>query len=518
MTSDRGSSRLRSDSLRAPSGTANPCTAPAIPAARCVLVGWGRTSPSGARLVRPASLEEAERIVGEPPQRGVIARGAGKSYGDAAQNAGGVALLLGPLASSAQLDAHAGTVRVGAAVTLAELLELSVPRGFTLPVLPGTAHVTVGGAVAADIHGKNHHRDSSIGAHILRLEVLTPSGIVEVERSTSKGRRVFDAVVGGMGLAGVILSAEIRLERIASGWMTTDTQKTVDLDDTMATLEALDTSRRYSVAWLDTSASGKRLGRGIVQGADHAEAEAVASSGRPVFPPITLGRRLGLVGFGLAPRGWPAEAEGIEIAPESYDPLGLVASLLEDLFSRWRLVRPATIAAFNTFWYRNAPKSRRGDLVPLGKFFFPLDAVGAWNRLYGKPGFLQYQFVVPYGSEGVIARALEELRSAKAYSPVSVLKRMGEPSGYPLSFPTPGWTLAVDVPVWVPGLRRVLDRLDEAVADAGGRVYLAKDSRMRPEVMARMYPRLEEWREARAELDERDAFESDLGRRLHMKG
>lgn len=497
-----------------PSNKAVRSTAP--PAIHCLLTGWGRTAPTASDIIRPASLDECFRLVEDPPERGVIARGAGRSYGDAAQCAGGAAVLLNSIAHRVAFDPVSETVEAGAAVPFAELVEHLIPRGFFLPVVPGTAHVTVGGAIAADIHGKNHHRDSSIGSYVEFLRLVTGSGVIEADPVSD--RDVFGAVIGGMGLSGIVLEARLRLEPIESGWMTVDTEKTADLDETMAVLESLDGRRRYSVAWIDSSAQGGRLGRGIVQGADHADAASVLDSGRTVFPAPSLGRRIRLLEFGSSPQGWPDDADGIVTPAQIGDPVSSATYLVENLALALRPARPVTIATFNRLWYKKAPKKECGALVPLGRFFFPLDAIGGWNRLYGKPGFVQYQFVVPHGRESVISHALAELAAAGAYSPVTVLKRMGPATGFPLSFPIPGWTLALDVPAGIRGLGRILGRLDEIVAEAGGRVYLAKDSRMKPELVGAMYDRLDEWRELRAKLDPACVFKSDLSRRLSLEG
>jgi decaprenylphospho-beta-D-ribofuranose 2-oxidase len=486
-----------------------------LPTTKCVLMGWGRTAPTAAYVVRPASIDECSALIEDPPTRGLIVRGAGRSYGDAAQNAGGCAVLLQSIARQVRLDIPNRRVVAGAAVSLAELIELLVPRGYFLPVVPGTAHITVGGAIAADIHGKNHHRDSSIGAHIDSLKVLTASGSIDADKTSDHD--VFAAVVGGMGLAGMIIEAGIGIEPIESAWMAVDTKKTSDIEETMAELESLDRKRQYSVAWVDSSARGRALGRGIVQGADHADAASVTECGKTPFYPFVLGSRIRLLEFGSAPQGWPEDAEGIIPPPESSDPVATAASICEELALALRPARPVTIASFNRVWYWRSPKNENDSLLPLAKFFFPLDGMPGWNRLYGKAGFVQYQFVVPDGSEVVIADALSQLVSIGAYSPVTVLKRMGPASNFPMSFPIPGWTLAVDIPAGIEGLGNVLARLDTLIAEAGGRVYLAKDSRMRAEMLSAMYGRLEEWQELRSKLDPQGIFESDLSRRLSLK-
>jgi decaprenylphospho-beta-D-ribofuranose 2-oxidase len=421
-------------------------------------------------------------VLARAGERGLIARGLGRSYGDAAQNAGGLVLDMTGLAQVKDLDLEADRVTVAAGVSIDELTRLLVPLGRFLPVVPGTGQVTVGGAIASDIHGKNHHRDGGFGAHVLELDVLTPAGErLKLEPGDPGG--AFDATVGGMGLTGIILEATLRLLRIETSRVLVDTDRAGDLDDAMARMEAGDASYRYSVAWIDCLARGSRLGRSILLRGDHAK---------------------------LA-----------DLEPRERDrPLAMPASrtLAAPPWAPGGLLRGSTLRAFNEAWFRRAPVVERGHVGGLRAFFHPLDAVRGWNRLYGPRGLLQLQFVVPFGQEGVVRAALERLSAARAPSLLSVLKRMGPRSGGQLSFSMPGWTLALDLPAGDGDLVGLLDQLDRRVADAGGRVYLAKDSRLRPELLSRMYPGLDRWREARARLDPASRMRSDLSRRLGLVG
>ena len=442
------------------------------------VTGWGRTAPTAARLIRPRTYEEAAAAVRDCGARGGIPRGLGRAYGDAAQNAGGAVLDMTGLDRIHAIDVDGGTVLCDAGVSLHRLMEVLLPLGWFVPVTPGTRYVTVGGAIGADIHGKNHHVSGSFARHVLSLELLTADGGV---RTVDRGTPLFDATAGGMGLTGVILTATVRLQPVETALMSVDTERAADLDDLMARLTATDHRYRYSVAWIDLLARGAATGRAVLTRGDHAPLDALPARARREPLVFRTSRLPAAPGF-----------------------------LPEGLLSR------ASVGLFNELWYRKAPRARRGQLQRISTFFHPLDGVPHWNRIYGRGGFVQYQFVVGHGREETLRRIVRRISARRCPSFLAVLKRFGRADPGWLSFPVPGWTLALDVPAGLPGLGAFLDELDEEVAGAGGRVYLAKDSRLRPELLAAMYPRLDDFRALRAELDPRGVFRSDLSRRLAL--
>ncbi|MGC9474305.1 FAD-binding protein [Streptomyces sp. WG4] len=444
------------------------------------VTGWGRTAPTAARLIRPRTYQEAADAVRECGARGGIARGLGRAYGDAAQNAGGAVLDMTGLDRVHAIDADGGTVLCDAGVSLHRLMEVLLPLGWFVPVTPGTRYVTVGGAIGADIHGKNHHVSGSFARHVLSFELLTADGRV---RTVDRGTPLFDATAGGMGLTGVILTATVRLQPVETALMSVDTERATDLDDLMARLTATDHRYRYSVAWIDLLARGARTGRAVLTRGDHAPLDALPERSRARRDPLAF------------------RTSRLPAAPD----------LVPDgLLSR------TTVGLFNELWYRKAPRVSRGRLQRISTFFHPLDGVPHWNRVYGRGGFVQYQFVVGHDRADALRRIVRRISEHRCPSFLAVLKRFGVSDPGWLSFPVPGWTLALDVPAGLPGLGAFLDGLDEEVAQAGGRVYLAKDSRLRPELLDAMYPRLADFRALRAELDPRGVFVSDLARRLHL--
>ncbi len=444
------------------------------------LTGWGRIAPTWARVAQPSDAEEVAALLASAPARGVIARGLGRSYNNAAQNDGGLVIATDRLNRIARLDPATGEVTCEAGVSLEQLMVAGLPSGWFVPVSPGTRQVTVGGAIAADVHGKNHHRAGSFARHVRWFDLLLPAGI-QVRVSPDRDPRLFWATAGGMGLTGIIVRAAIQLTRVETASVRVDTIRAADLDEAMSCLTEADGRYGYTVAWLDCLARGRHLGRSVVSIGDFAAATDVPASRRHDPLQFRPGSRL------RAPRTCPPG-----------------------------LVNKYTVALANEFWYRKAPRRRYGEIQSIGAFFHPLDGIRDWNTVYGPGGFRQYQFVVPFGAEHVLRSSLERISAAGAPSFVTVLKRFGPGDDGYLSFPLPGWTLALDFPARTPGLAGLLDRLDADVLAAGGRVYLAKDSRVSPEVFAAMYPRLADFRAVRAEVDPDGLLASDLSRRLGL--
>lgn len=451
---------------------------PAAEGRRAALTGWGRTGASVARVVRPADVPAASAALLGAGPRGATARGLGRAYGDAAQNGGGLVLDATAINYVGPIDAQGRVVAAGGA-SLAALIAPAIAAGWFLPVTPGTRHVTVGGAIASDVHGKNHHRDGTFTRHVESITLLLPSGETRMVTPESDAA-LFWATAGGMGLTGVILEARIRLTPAPTRFIAVDTYRTRDLDRTMSLMSEYDARTRYSVAWVDLVTSGAHLGRGVLTCGDHAPLEALPPRGREDA------RRWRPRPAPPAPPVFPSQA------------VNRTASRL-----------------FNEAWFRKAPAERLGELAPLEAFFYPLDIVSQWNRVYGPRGFLQWQCVLPFGEEARLRRIVEAFVAGPSPATLAVLKRFGDANPGPLSFPAPGWTLAVDLPAARGDtLAAFLDGLDREVAAGGGRIYLAKDARMRPEWLDVMYPRIDEWRAVQSRVDPSGRLTSDLDRRL----
>ena len=445
------------------------------------LAGWGRTPWADAEVVQPGSPDALARAVTAAGARGSITRGLGRSYGDAAQRSGGLVVDATGVAGVLDLDTDAGVARVLAGTSLDELLRHIVPRGWFVGTTPGTRFVTVGGMIASDVHGKNHHADGAFGQHVRSMVVGTPDG----------GRRTltpagtpeeFWATCGGMGLTGPILEATLSLRPIGSSRLAVDTDRVPDLDHLLARLQAGQAHHRYSVAWIDLVAGGASLGRSVLTQGDFAPAEA-------------LPQRLA---------GDPLAYDPRPPVPVPPGPTGLL--------------NRASVRAFNELWFRKAPKRRRDELQTIPTFFHPLDMFAGWNRLYGPRGFVQWQCQLPFGAEDALRACVEALSGEGTASFLAVLKTLGDADPGPLSFPDKGWTLALDVPAGSTEVAAMLRRLDDVVVEAGGRAYLAKDSHLDPALVPRMYPRLDEWRAVRDRMDPDRRFQSDLGARLELLG
>lgn len=402
-----------------------------------------------------------------PAERPLLAQGLGRSYGDVCLNADGTLLATRGLDRFLALDEGGPTLTCEAGVSLGEILRLVVPRGLFLPVVPGTKHVTVGGAIANDIHGKNHHREGTFGRHVRALELLRSDGR-RLTCSPTSNPGLFAATVGGLGLTGLILSATLSLRRVPSAWVDAESLPVRDLDHFLELSAASDATHEYTVAWIDCLARGPRAGRGILHRANAAEAP-----GRPA-----------------AMRG-PARLSV---------PFELPFSPLHRL----------TVAAFNAAYHAaNARKGRRLEHVE--PFFFPLDGVDRWNRVYGPGGLLQFQCAIPRdAAPAAIRTLLDRIAASGEGSFLAVLKGFGA-VGSPglLSFPRPGVTLAMDFPYRGARTERLFRELHAVTFDAGGALYPAKDAHMSAEAFRRSYPRLGEFR---AHVD--PAFSSSFWRRV----
>lgn len=432
-------------------------------------------------MLEPLSRDELLASLDDIPPRGVVARGLGRSYGDSAQNAGGLVVDDTRVSGLTDLDLRAGTATALAGTSLDELMRWLVPLGWFVPTTPGTRQVTVGGAIAADVHGKNHHRVGSWCESVTAFTLLTPSrGVVRVTPEDEP--ELFWATAGGLGLTGVVIDATFRLTPIETSYLAVDVDRTHDLDTTLALMDATDDDYDHSVAWIDLLAPGASTGRSI----------------------LTRGHFATLDQLDPKRRRHPLRFRSGTLATvPAVFPSGLLNG--------------STVRVLNELWYRRSPRTARGQLQTITEFFHPLDMLAEWNRGYGPRGFLQWQGLVPLTATDDLRWIVGELNRAGRSSPLAVLKRCREGNPGPLSFPAEGWTLALDLPVdRSDDLGPLLDRLDERVVAAGGRIYLAKDGRVRPELLPAMYPRLDEWRAVRRRVDPEGRLQSDLARRLHL--
>lgn len=411
----------------------------------------------------------------------MVARGRGTAYGDAAINDGGAVLATERLGRFLAFDQAGGLLTCEAGVTIRDVVEFGLPRGFFPAVTPGTWKSTVGGCFACDVHGKNHHRVGSFAQHVVAFTLLRADGSV-VTCSPERDPSLFWATAGGLGLTGVILDLTIRLRRVETSAVWVRYRKLPDLDGTFAALED-DADEPYSVAWVDVLTRGRGLGRSVLMLGEHARAADLPRAWRE--RPLSLP---------------PRRALRLPFAPPS--------GLLSARTLRW----------FNAIYFRRFPDHLQPALQGLRPYFYPLEAIDNFNRLYGRRGFIQYQIVLPGRTAPSTTRELLELLSANGYgSFLAVIKRLGPGNPAPMSFPLAGYTVAVDIPVRDERLFEVLRSLDERVTENGGRVYLVKDSRLDPRFVDSMYPRRREWAALLDALDPARAFSSGLARRLHLR-
>jgi decaprenylphospho-beta-D-ribofuranose 2-oxidase len=447
------------------------------------LTGWGRYPTSCAAVARPERrLEVTEAFFQlRDIASSVIARGGGMAYGDAALNVGGRVVAMSRLNRFLAFDPASGQITCEAGVTLGEILDVCIPEGWFLAVTPGTARATVGGCLACDVHGKNHHLLGSFSQHVLSANVLTGKCEV-VTCGPDLQDDLFWATAGGMGLTGIILDVTLQLQRIETAYIIARNIVTLDLEDTFRQIEA-NGDATYSVAWLDGMGRGSRLGRGVVMLGEHAKLMDLPP-GRYPAPLAKSGRRARSLPFGL--------------------PSGII-------------VRPLALAFNEIIYRRYAAMENAPALVDAHRYFFSLDAIDNWNRLYGPRGFLEYQAVLPSTRAfDAIRQMLEMLDRARQVLLFTSVKQLGESSPGHLSFPAPGYAFSFDLSVGDESIMLLLDRCDEITATAGGRVYLAKDARLRADIFAGMYPRRSEWLEIVRRYGAACVFASDMSRRLEL--
>lgn len=447
------------------------------------LTGWGRTAPSVAQVLstpEPEVIVKAVARAAEDPGRGVLARGLGRSYGDNAQNGGGLVVDMSTLNRIHSINADDALVVVDGGVNLDQLMRAALPLGLWVPVLPGTRQVTVGGAIACDIHGKNHHSAGSFGNHVRSMDLLTANGEVRTLFPSGPDADLFWATVGGNGLTGIILRATIEMTPTETAYFIADGDVTNGLEETIAFhSDGTEDNYTYSSAWFDAISPPPKLGRAVIS-------------------------RGSLATIDQLPRK-------LQKNPLKFDaPKYFTAP---DIFPNG-LGNKYTFGPMTEVWYRLG-KTYRGKAQNLTQFYHPLDMVGDWNRAYGAVGFAQYQFVVPTEAVDEFKRIMYDIQRSGHYSFLNVFKLFGPGNDAPLSFPIPGWNVCVDFQI-NPGLNEFLNGLDKRVLEFGGRLYTAKDSRTTAETFHAMYPRIDEWIALRRKVDPDGVFASDMARRLEL--
>lgn len=424
--------------------------------------GWGRVHSAEGRLARPERVGHLTHLSADSPAPAI---GMCRSYGDACLNDNGDAILMVRLDRILSFDPDSGTLDVEAGAQIGELAKLFAPKGWLPAVMPGTGFATVGGCIANDVHGKNHHVVGSFGQHVIEFTLLQDG---KRKRVTPKNKGLFMATVGGLGQTGVIVSAKLQMLRCKGDVITVTERRMEDLD---SFLEALDSSlSTYTVGWIDATARGSALGRGILEEAETA--------------------------YGLVPKKPKARAV-------PFDAPGFALS-------------SPVVRAFNAAYFRRIPDHGQTRVKPIGDFFFPLDKIHNWNRLYGKRGFHQFQCVVPVEGKDALKTMLEMISNSGLASPLAVLKRMGSSRAGYLSFPMEGYTLAVDFPNRGRA-EALIGELEAITAEAGGRVYFAKDATAKADDVHKMYPDLRKWADVVQKADPEKALETDLTRRLKLR-
>jgi FAD/FMN-containing dehydrogenase len=438
------------------------------------LAGWGNYPVSESFTLNPRNEQDMKNDIGRGP---VVARGLGRSYGDQAINDDKYVAICSKLNHFITWDEKEGILECEAGVSLEEIISTFGPKGWLPMICPGTKFVTIGGAIANDIHGKAHHIDGSFVNCVLAFTILLADGTV-VEASRTENTDLFWANFGGLGLLGVILTARLRLRKVETTYFRQKSVVIKGLDHMLEALDQYDHEYNYSVAWIDALAKGSKLGSGV----------------------LTLGN-----------------AARLEELPDKLkaDPLKLhsKSKLMVPFFLPSFALNGLTVRMLNRViaFVQNSPK----DFVHYEKFFFPLDAINNWNRGYGKRGFIQYQFVIPEDNGKKNLAEILELIAGSGCTPfLNVFKRMGDGQGI-LSFPFKGYTLAIDFPV-TKQLLTFTPKLDAMVLAAGGRLYLGKDALLNEPTFKAMYPQHQQWLAIKHKYDPGNKFTSNISRRLGL--
>lgn len=439
--------------------------------ARKTFVGWGRIAAAESMAARPERLADLATAVEESRTATLLAFGAGRSYGDTAINSRGHTVITRRLDRFLGFDDETGVLVCEPGVSFIDVVRTFLPRGFMAPVVPGTGFATLGGGIANDVHGKNHHQLGSLGQHVEWLDLRLPTG--ELSRvSNQSDADVFAATIGGLGLTGIVERLALRLVRVPSNAVTLKKRRIRDLDEFLGAFEEERERSPFVVGWIDALASGRTLGRGILETAiPAAQCVNLASRGSKRVP-------VDLPSFAL---------------------------------NAW------SVRAFNALYRRHVSSGGTQRLSSYEDFLFPLDAIHDWNRIYGKRGFRQFQCVVPFDTGRVaLQRMLELIAKANRGSFLAVLKAMGSQGLGLLSFPMPGYTLALDFPNDA-GIVEFINRLERITADHGGRTYLAKDSTLSASMFHQMYPRADEFHSLLERIDPEHRMRSDMSVRLGLK-
>ncbi|GGD39911.1 FAD-binding oxidoreductase [Sinisalibacter lacisalsi] len=427
--------------------------------------GWGRVHTARGQIARPERAAQLAQLMEETP---APAMGMRRSYNDSLLNDGGRIIDMTRMDKILAFDPETGVVEVEAGMQIGELVRLFAPRGWIPAVVPGTGFPTVGGAIAHDIHGKNHHVLGSFGQHVLSVTLLQPGG-GRVVASPARNKTLFRATMGGIGQTGVILSARLQMIATPGTSMRVKETRVENFDEFLALLDA--STFRYNVGWIDGTATGAAMGRGILE-----EAELTDGPQRRALPAVTV--PLDLPSFALS-------------AP--------------------------TVKLFNAAYWRKVPSRGNVSVMPIAAHVFPLDKLYDWNRLYGKRGFHQFQCVVPVENADVLKQIVAKISRSGLASPLAVIKRMGEGRAGMLSFPMEGYTLAIDFPAREKA-EVLIAELEAMTVEAGGRLYLGKDALASGATIKAMYPEWEAWAAEAEKADPEGLLITDMVRRLHLRG